>query len=187
MWWCLLPCPYWLYQERALGLSDMHVVTQGQQFSSQKWALIEVHISVVPDQTQSSQWRQIQNLTCCLQCKVSFSHFLDSNTVCGTENFADMSKIIVLGPKVGPNEHSHIAVTGLVVEECKCPPVSSKEIGFIVLLDGSGCIKAEQVLHEGSNYLAVPFKVRVLWTSLHGWWGTRPDTWRNHRGSSNGS
>ena len=35
--------------------ADMHVVTQGQQFSSQKWALIEVHIGVVPDQTQSSQ------------------------------------------------------------------------------------------------------------------------------------
>ena len=101
-----------------------------------------MHIIIVPDQTQSSQAKQNRNLRCGVLCKVSFGHFLDHSTVCGAQKAAELTKIMILGPKVCPNEHSQTAVPALVVEECKCPTVVMNEIA---LLDGSGGIKAEQV------------------------------------------
>lgn len=137
--------------------TKMHIVTQGQQFSSQQWGFIRVHIITVPDKAQASQLLQIQNLRCGVQSKIAFSHFINRRSVCGTENFADLSKIIVLGPKIGPNEHPQIAISTLVVKECESPTILSKEIGFISLLDWSGGIKAEQISHKSCNYLAVLF------------------------------
>jgi hypothetical protein len=98
---------------------------------------------------------QIQNLRCGVQSKFAFSHFLDRSSVCGTENFADLSKIKVLGPKLGPNEHPQIAISTLVVKECESPTILSKEICFISLLDWSSGIKPEQISHKSCDYLAV--------------------------------